>query len=354
MRAGLAPRLLRRPGAGRSRRARWWSCSSAAGRESGPACGPPRPGRSRREQRSARTTTKKGSPMSTERGRTVAVLGTGIIGAAVARNLARASFDVRVWNRTRSKAEPLTDAGAVVAATPADAVRGAEIVLTALNDGPRVLEAVEAAAPGLAEGTVWAQLSTVGVDAVGPLAAFAEKHGLVFVDSPVVGTRQPAEQGQLVVMASGPEPVREALRPVFEVIGKRTLWVSDDGAGGASSRLKLALMSWAFALTHGTAESLAIAEGLGVDPRQVLDVIAGGPMDNAYLQLKGAAILGEDYTPSFTVDNAEKDSRLIVEAAEQAGVRADLVEAGLRRYRRAAEAGHGGKDMAASYLASFG
>ncbi|GAA2794118.1 NAD(P)-dependent oxidoreductase [Saccharopolyspora taberi] len=285
--------------------------------------------------------------------RTVAVLGTGIIGAAVARNLARAGFDVRVWNRTRSKAEPLTEDGAVVADTPADAVRGAGFVLTALNDGPRVLEAVRAAAPGLAEGTVWAQLSTVGVDAVAPLADFAAEHGLVFIDAPVQGTRQPAEQGQLVVMASGPESVRDAVAPVFDVIGRKTVWVADDGAGAASSRLKLALMSWAFVLTHGAAEALAIARGLGVDPQDFLEVVTGGPTDNPYLQAKGAAILADDYTTSFAVTNAEKDSRLIVEAAEQAGVKADLAVAGLERFRRAAAAGHGDKDMAASYLASF-
>jgi 3-hydroxyisobutyrate dehydrogenase len=120
-----------------------------------------------------------------------------------------------------------------------------------------------------------------------------------------------------------------------------------------ASRLKLALNSWAFALTHGIAEGLAVAKGLGVDPQHFIDVVGGGPMDNAYFQLKGAAILAGDYTTSFSVANAEKDSRLVVEATEQAGVQLDVATAGLRRFQRAARTGHRDKDMAASYLASF-
>jgi 3-hydroxyisobutyrate dehydrogenase len=283
----------------------------------------------------------------------VAVLGTGIMGAAMARNLARAGPDVRVWNRTRDKAEPIADDGARVADTPAEAVHGAGVVLTMLHDGPSVDAVMRQAAPALREGAVWAQCSTVGVEVLPELARFARDHGLVFVDAPVLGTRQPAENGQLLVLAAGPDEARAALAPVFDAVGSRTIWAGDEGAAGGATRLKLVANSWVLAITNGTAEALALAKGLDVDPQDFLDIIAGGPLDNGYLRVKAAAILGGDLTPSFATGTAEKDARLIVSAGEQAGVRMDVAAAGAERFRRAAEQGHADEDMAASYFASF-
>ncbi|AZC28876.1 3-hydroxyisobutyrate dehydrogenase family protein [Pseudomonas chlororaphis subsp. piscium] len=280
---------------------------------------------------------------------TLAVLGTGLIGAPVARNLSKHGFRVNAWNRTAAKAQALTPDGIQALPNPADAVQGADIVLTLLKDGPSVLQAMQAAAPTLSKGTLWLQLSTVGIKDTATLAAFAAEHGLVFYDAPVQGTRQPAEQGQLVILASGPAAARADVQPVFDAIGKRTLWVSEQV--GASSRLKLALNSWVFALTHGIAESIAIAKGLGVDPALMVDVVKDGPLDSGYFRLKAAAILADDYSTSFSIANAVKDARLVVDAALQAGVRVDAAQAGLSRFERALEAGHGDKDMAASYLA---
>jgi 3-hydroxyisobutyrate dehydrogenase len=283
---------------------------------------------------------------------TVAVLGTGIIGAPIARNLSRAGFTVRAWNRTAAKAEALGPDGVHAAGSPAEAVDGADIVVTVLNDGPRVLQALEAAAPQLAPGTVWVQLSTVG-EAVDELAAHAAKAGLVFVDAAVQGTRQPAELGKLVVLAAGPQEVRGIVQPLFDTIGSRTVWVGEDGAAGTASRLKLVLNIWVIAQTHGVGESLALARELGVDPEHFVDVVSGGPMDSGFFQGKSAAIRSGNYTTQFSVDNSEKDARLVLEAAQRVGVRLDSTEAGHRRFRRASEAGHGGEDMAAGYFASF-
>ncbi|MBM7775019.1 3-hydroxyisobutyrate dehydrogenase [Actinokineospora baliensis] len=281
---------------------------------------------------------------------TVAVLGTGTIGAPVARNLAKTGFEVRVWNRTREKADELVPDGVVVAASPNAAVKGADIVLTVLKDGQAVRETMAVAAPELGADAVWAQLSTVGED-IDDLAAWAAERGISFVDAPVQGTRQPAEQGQLVVLAAGPEPARAALAPVFDTIGRKTVWVAAEA--GAASRLKLVLNTWVIALTSGVAEAMALAEGIGVDPAHFVDVVSGGPMDNGYFQGKSAAIRSGDFTPAFTVDNAEKDARLVLAAAERAGVRLDAVRAGADRFARASALGHGGQDMAATYFASF-
>jgi 3-hydroxyisobutyrate dehydrogenase len=285
---------------------------------------------------------------------TVSVLGTGIMGAAMARNLARAGQAVRAWNRTRAKAEPLTADGVQVADTPAEAVRGADVVLTMLYDGGAALETMRQAAPALRPGAAWVQSTTAGIEAIGELAGFARDHGLVFFDAPVLGTRQPAEAGQLVVLAAGPGDARDAVTPVFDAVGTRTVWTGEDGAQGSATRLKLVANSWVLTVTHGTAEVLALAEGLGVDPQGFFDIIDGGPLDMGYLRAKAGLILNDGLTPaSFAVATAEKDARLIVEAGERYGVRLDVAAAGAERFRRAAAQGHGDEDMAASYFASF-
>ncbi|MEU4242715.1 NAD(P)-dependent oxidoreductase [Actinoplanes sp. NPDC026619] len=277
----------------------------------------------------------------------VAVLGTGIMGAAMARNLARAGHTVQAWNRTRAKAEPLTADGITVAGTPAAAVRDADVVLTMLFDGAAVLGVMRAAAPAARPGASWVQSTTIGPDTVDELRALAAEHDLVYFDAPVLGTREPAEAGQLTVLADGPAEHRDAVTPVFDAIGARTVW-------GGGTRLKLVANSWLLAATHGAAETLALAEALGVDPDAFLDVIAGRPLDMAYLHHKIGLIREDRLTPAgFALVTAAKDARLIVEAGQAHGVRLDQVAAGVERFRRAELMGHGAEDVAASYYASF-
>lgn len=282
----------------------------------------------------------------------VALFGAGIMGAAMARNLLKAGHRVTVWNRTPERAQALAADGARFAADPAEAVRDADLILTILLDGPAVLAALRDAAPALRPGTVWAQCSTVGLEALDGLAAFAAEHGLLLVDSPVLGTRQPAEAGQLTVLAAGPAEARPLADQVFDVIGGSTRWLAEDAAGGAATRLKLVLNGWVLTLVNGAAEALTLAEGLGVDPQAFLDTVAGGGLDVPYLQAKGRAMLSGDFTPSFTLDGALKDARLIAAAGEQAGVVLDLAPAAVTRLARAQAQGHGAEDMAASWFAS--
>ncbi|WP_279617397.1 NAD(P)-dependent oxidoreductase [Streptomyces incarnatus] len=286
---------------------------------------------------------------------TVSVLGTGIMGAAMARNLCRAGLEVRAWNRTREKAEPLAADGARIAGTPAEAVEGADVVLTMLYDGNTVLDVMREAAPALRPGTVWAQCTTAGIELVTDLAAFAGEHGLVFYDAPVLGTKQPAEAGQLTVLAAGPEEGRETVAPVFDAVGAKTLWTGSDGGAGSASRLKLVANSWVLAATAAAGEVLALSRALGVDPQGFFDLIEGGPLDMGYLRAKSALVLDGRLTPpSFAVATAEKDARLIVQAGQRGGVRLDVAAAAAERFARAAAQGHADEDMAAAYFASFG
>lgn len=276
---------------------------------------------------------------------TVALLGTGVMGVGMAKNLAGAGLPLRVWNRTRSKAAPLAEVGATVAETAADAVAGADVVLTMAFDADSVAAQIEAANP--AAGTLWIQSATVGVAGAERLGRLAAERGLRYVDAPVLGTRKPAEDGTLVVLASGPDDVQAECAPVFEAIGSRTLWV---GPAGSGSKLKLVANLWVTTITAGIAEALALAGSLGLDPELFLHAVRGGSMDAPYVQLKGGAMLAGQYAPSFTIQGAAKDTELILAAAAEAGLELALARAVAGQFAAGVAAGHGDLDMAAAYL----
>src|SRR5579859_5345396 len=270
---------------------------------------------------------------------TIAVLGAGgMMGLPMARNLAQAGFTVRAWNRTREKAQPLREHGVSVVESPAEAAQGAELLLSMLSDADAVLEAVgQALSPAGRQPDLWLQMSTIGEEGTERCLALAQERGLDFVDAPVLGTRAPAEQGKLVILASGPSRSRERLESLFAALGQRTLWVGEAGGG---TRLKIALNTWVLTVVEGAAEMLALAEGMGVDPNLVLDALGGGPLDLPYLQMKGKAILERDFAPSFRLALAAKDAGLAERSARARELDLPLVSALRRRFEQAA-AEHG-------------
>jgi 3-hydroxyisobutyrate dehydrogenase len=274
----------------------------------------------------------------------VAVLGTGTMGAPMARNLVAAGLDVRVWNRTLEKAQALE--GATAFEKVAEAVRGAEIVLTILSDGSAVEETVAELDFGDA---IWLQMSTVGIVATERLMEIAQGAGVPFVDAPVVGTKQPAEKGELTVLASGPRAARSVAQPVFEAVGARTIELGEAGEG---TKLKLVINSWLVSLVETLAETIAFSEAIGVDPERFLETIEGGPLGPAYAQLKGKMMIARKFDPSFSLALARKDAKLVLEAAQRHGFDAALVDVVARKMDEAIAAGHGDEDMAATFLAS--
>ena len=276
------------------------------------------------------------------------MLGTGTVGAPIARNLVRAGFDVRVWNRTPHKAHALAADGAFVASSPAEAVAEVDLVITMLTDGgavQRVMTGRGGALRALGPGAVWVQMSTVGADWCDRLADLAAGHGVHFVDAPVSGSSQPAHEGQLVVLAAGADRLRSLLEPVFDVIGRRTIWLEKAGDG---SRLELALGNWLAVLTEGMAETLALAEALGLDPNLFLATLASSPLGSPYATSTGNAMLDADFVPGFPLEHAAKDAVLAVEAAHDEGLELPLTAALLRRWYLAIELGHGADDLAAA------
>jgi 3-hydroxyisobutyrate dehydrogenase len=277
----------------------------------------------------------------------IAVLGTGIMGAPIARNLSEAGHQVRAWNRSPEKAHGLD--GVVPAEAISAAVRDAEVVVTMLSDADAVEQVVREALPAAGDGASLVQMSTIGPEATTRVAEAAAEAGVPFVDAPVLGTKKPAEDGKLIVLASGPEDVRERLAPVFDTIGGKTLWLGDAGAG---SRLKLVVNTWLLALTEGLAEAIALAEALEVDPQTFLDAIDGGPVGSPYANVKGKLMIDRDFPASFPLELALKDARLALTAAEDQGLRLGALEAVAEQMQRAVEAGHGRADMAATIHAS--
>ena len=271
------------------------------------------------------------------------------MGAGIGRNLAQAGLEVRAWNRTRERAEPLAEAGASVCDSPSEAADGADALLTMLSDGDAVAEVAESALPAARDGGVWLQMSTVGLARTDEFARRGADAGIAYVDCPVSGTRKPAEEGKLVVLASGPPEAVAAARPVFEAIGSKTVEVGD--SPGDATRLKLVINTWVLSLTASLGETIAVADALGVDAKRFLEVIEGGPMDSAYAQMKGGMMLSREYEPSFPLRLAHKDARLVVEAAAQES-NLVLAEAVRELFATAEEAGRGDDDMAAVYEAS--
>jgi 3-hydroxyisobutyrate dehydrogenase len=269
----------------------------------------------------------------------VAVLGTGIMGAGMARSLAREGIDVTVWNRSADKAAALD---LPVAPDPAAAVRDADVVMTMLFDAESVAAVMRVAAPAMKQGAVWLQTSTVGLAGTAELAELAGRHGVAFVDAPVLGTRQPAENGQLTVLAAGQEDVRDSVAPALAAISAKVMWVGTTPGDG--HKLKLAANAWVLTVVAGTAQSVALTEALGVAPQQFFDLIAGGPLDSGYAQLKGKAMVSGDFTPAFALGGAAKDAGLVREAAASVGVATDLSAALEALFSRA---GDPDDDMAA-------
>jgi len=276
----------------------------------------------------------------------IAVIGTGLIGAGMAGSLAREGHDVVVWNRTRSKAEALAGGRITVAPTVAEAVAGAEVVMSVLFDAEATLAVADELAGHLADGAVWVQSATVGPDGA---RAIAERAPGRVLDAPVLGTRKPAEDGTLVVLASGPSALIEAARPALDAIGSRVVVAGPEV--GQGSALKLAANAWVGLITAGTAQSLALARGLGVEPQLFLDALDGGAADSPYAHLKGGAMLSGEMPLSFALDGVRKDLGLMLEAARGAGVRDDLLVAVRALFDSAADRGHGDQDLAAVYAA---
>lgn len=248
---------------------------------------------------------------------TTAFLGLGTMGRAMATSALRAGIPTIVWNREPQATRNVAELGAEVAETAADAARRAEIVVTMVTDADAVISIArdEGMLAALAPGTIWVQMSTIGVEGIDRVAAIvdADRPDVTLLDAPVSGSKVPAEQGQLTIFASGPEEARSRVDPLFEALGQRTIWV---GAVGAGSRLKLVNNTWLAFTSEAVVSSIALARRLGLGTETVIDALGGGPLVAPWQTAKLQRIANDDYSTQFGLSLALKDVHLALQAAD--------------------------------------
>ena len=279
-----------------------------------------------------------------------AVLGTGIMGSAMARNLAAAGLGTTAWDRSERATGPLLAAGVRAAASPAQAVRDAQVVITMLPTADAVESVVfgEGVAEAFARGAVWAQMGTIGVTETTEIAGRLGRlrPDVLFVDAPVSGSKGPAETGQLLILASGPPAAEALVAPAFSALGRKTVWL---GPAGQGSRMKLVVNAYMSILIEGVAEALELADRLGVEEAGLAQAIEGGPLDAPIADAKLHKMQTGDFAPEFPLEWALKDVDLAIDAA--GGDRLPLLQALSGQWHAAVRAGYGREDISAARLA---
>lgn len=238
----------------------------------------------------------------------LAVLGLGTMGSGMANSALRAGIPLVVWNRVPEAAQGFADRGVEVAPTAADAVRDVDVVITMVTDSNATMSIAvdQGMLEALRPGAVWAQMSTIGIDGTEALGALmsTRRPDAFFLDAPVSGSKVPAEQGKLIIFASGAEEVRPKVEPIFAAIGQRTIWLGPVGAG---SRMKLVNNTLLAFGAEGVANSLALAHRLGLSTSRVLEAFEGGPLLSPWEAGKFRRIEADDYSPEFPLRLALKD-----------------------------------------------
>ncbi len=280
---------------------------------------------------------------------TVAVIGLGAMGHAFAANLVKKGFPTHIWNRTRARGDSLAAAGAIQCDTPAEAARQADVVITMLPDGTStdaVIYGDDGVLGSLRQHGIIAQMGTLGIDATRSLIDGIKRSrpDVVFIDAPVSGTKAPAENAQVVVLASGDRQAAAAIEPVFAAIAKSAKWLGEAGAG---SRMKLIVNAWLIAMMEGIAETAQLAKALGFTPDDLWGVLEGGPLAAPYIKGKLAMIANDDYDAQMALEWGLKDARLALKAADTRNL------PGLKRiseiWQDAVDDGLGKSDIAVVY-----
>lgn len=250
----------------------------------------------------------------------IGFIGLGIMGRGMARNLLKAGFELRVWNRTAARMDELAAEGAVPTGGPAELAAASDIVITCVSDTPdveAVLLGAGGAIEGLRPGALAIDMSTISPQATKDIAAKLADKGVHMLDAPVSGGSEGAAKGTLSIMVGGDAADLERAMPAFQAMGKTITHV---GASGAGQTVKLVNQILVVGNMLAAAEALLFAQAGGVDVQKALAAVVGGAAGSWMLSNRGPQVLNRDWRPGFTIDLQQKDIRLVLSAADQLGV----------------------------------
>jgi len=273
------------------------------------------------------------------------------MGAAMARRLLGFNHTVTVWNRTPEKSRALAEAGAKVAATPADVARASDVILTILTDAAAmaaVYQGKDGLLSGEPAGRLFLEMSTSLSQSKRALADAAHAAGAAFVDCPVGGTVGPAMEGTLLGLAGGNEEDIARAKPVLDQLCRRVEHVGPVGAGAA---VKLAMNLTSLVYWQSFGEALALCRPLGLEPARLMELFAESSGAPKIFQRRAhdiaATLAGQDILPvKFDIDSVRKDLRTMIEEAGTIGCRVPVAERALECFDQASRDGLGGKDCA--------
>ena len=222
---------------------------------------------------------------------------------------------------------------------------GAGVVITMLPTAEIVLDVIEPLLEDWPDGAIWLQMSSVGAAEADQLTQVAEAHGVALVDAPVSGSTHPAEEGQLTILASGPDSARTVLEPVFAALASRVMWVGEAGMG---SRLKLATNHWMITMVAALSESMHLCDAMGLDQQHFIELLDGGPLGSVYALQKLDEMRRHEYPAGFPVRLALKDLELVREVEQSSRAPMRLLDVVLERFRTASH-DLADQDLAAIY-----
>ena len=276
--------------------------------------------------------------------KTIAFIGLGIMGLPMAKNLVSAGFTVRGFNRTPAKAEALAEAGGQAAATIAEAVDGADVIITMVPDSPdveNVLLGDEGILASAAAGATWIDFSTIRPDVATDLAEQAKEKGLKPLDAPVSGGEPGAIDGVLSIMVGGEKSDFDAVSEVFDAVGKTIVLVGPSGAGQTVKAANQLIVAGNIGLL---AEAVVFLEAYGVETTSALQVLGGGLAGSKVLDQKGQKMLDRSFDPGFRLQLHHKDMGIVTAAAREAGVAIPLGSTVAQLVASTVQQGNGGLD----------
>ncbi|KAK8933709.1 Glyoxylate/succinic semialdehyde reductase 1 [Platanthera zijinensis] len=277
----------------------------------------------------------------------VGFLGLGIMGKAMALNLLRNGFRVMVWNRTRSKCEGLAEHGASIGESPAAVVSMSKYTIAMLADPSAALSVVfgkDGVLEQICDGKSYIDMSTVDADTSSKISEEITKKGGRFLEAPVSGSKKPAEDGQLIILAAGEKALYDEVIPFFDALGKKSFFLGPVGNG---AKMKLVVNMVMGSMMKALSEGLSLAGSSGLNQQTLLDVMDLGAIANPMFRQKGPAMIQGNYPPAFPLKHQQKDIRLALALGDENAVPMPVAAAANEDFKRARSLGLGDLDFSA-------